>query len=106
MEGLNKLTARTLICDEEVEMDDAEAEEPEKRARDEDPFSITPWSGGKRPCAWGNIAPYGTEDIEDAQEQPDLAEYFGQWVIPEKQIILVCRAYASYLSAKAHANTK
>jgi len=37
---------------------------------------------------------------EDSDGQPDLDDYFSQWDISAKEQILMCRAYASYLSAK------
>ncbi|AXH76230.1 MAG: hypothetical protein [Cressdnaviricota sp.] len=54
-------------------------------------------SAGKRPRY--HMPPHNQED-EDILEQPDLAEYFAQWEISEKDQILMCRAYASYLAVK------
>lgn len=33
-------------------------------------------------------------------DQPDLEQYFSQWMMPDKDIIVMCRAYASYLARK------
>lgn len=52
--------------------------------------------GGKRPRY---MLPHNQEDVE-VMDQPDLAEYFAQWEISEKDQILMCRAYASYLAVK------
>lgn len=40
------------------------------------------------------------EDSDGPTTQPDLAAYFAQWDVPWKDIVLMCRAYASYLSAQ------
>ncbi len=101
MDSMLNMSQRDLVCDEEMDDD-----EPEVLTR-QDAFV-----GGKRPhlfepsqAAWD-----GEEDMVDGQdallEQPDLAEYFSQWVIPEKHVVKLCRSYASYLDAKSHAMSK
>ncbi len=106
MDSQFAMSQRDLICDEE--MDD----EPEVLTRQE------AFVGGKRPAReWNNYAPQGCgtswdqeeldqDERDAAMEQPDLHEYFSQWVIPDKQVILLCRSYASYLAAKGHARSK
>lgn len=32
--------------------------------------------------------------------QPDLEEYFSNWDIPPKDVVAICRAYASYVAAQ------
>lgn len=59
------------------------------------PFK-TPARGGKRPI----FSPV------DEDDQPDLEEYFSGWEIPTKDQILMCRAYASYLSVKQKPRTR
>jgi len=58
-------------------------------------------TAGKRPRTYREPSP---EEV--SQDQPDLTAYFSQWEIPDKHIILMCRSYASYLSAKAHCEPK
>jgi len=55
-------------------------------------------AAGKRPRHY-EMPPHNQED-DDCLDQPDLGEYFGQWDISEKDQILMCRAYASYLAVK------
>ncbi len=101
------MSQRDLVCDEE--MDDGEY--------DQQPWDGTPGGlsmetpkrlpGQKAPRAeWNQYAPQGSYEEEDTLEQPDLHEYFSQWEIPDKQVILLCRSYASYLAAKGHAKAK
>ncbi len=95
MDSFSNASQRDLVCDEE--MDD----EPEFLTRS------NAFVGGKRPVReWNQYAPQGSMSDEEVLEQPDLAEYFSQWVIPDKQVILLCRSYASYLAAKGHATSK
>jgi len=44
----------------------------------------------------GSVAP---------EEQPDLEAYFSQWHIAPKEVVLICRSYASYVAA-AQKSTK
>ncbi len=108
MDSFVGMSQRDLICDEEMDDDEVDVVEPLSRSV---AFS------GKRPATWNNYAPQGSgnswdqEELEQderdaAMEQPDLHEYFSQWVIPDKQVILLCRSYASYLAAKGHARVK
>ncbi len=62
--------------------------------------SVVPRKGLKRPM----LQPY--EDEEDSADQPDLHEYFGNWNMPAKDIILMCRSYASYVSQSSKSRTK
>lgn len=39
------------------------------------------------------------DDGSDSDLQPDLDEYFSQWDMPPKDIVAMCRAYASYIAA-------
>lgn len=39
-------------------------------------------------------------------EAPDLGEYFEQFDISDKDIILLCRGYASYLAARGKGQRK
>jgi len=32
--------------------------------------------------------------------QPDLEDYFSNWDIPPKDVVAICRAYASYVAAQ------
>lgn len=45
-------------------------------------------------------------DSDHLDDQPDLKNYFDKWDMPEKHQIIMCRAYASYLSAKQHGEKK
>lgn len=81
-----------VSSDEDVPQDD---EESPMRLPRPNPAAFAP-RGGKRPRM---MYPHNQED-EDVLDQPDLAEYFQEWEIPDKDVILMCRAYASYLSAK------
>jgi len=61
---------------------------------------------GKRPRSYEPTTPPSVEEDEDAYLSCDLGHYFSQFDIPDKHVILMCRSYASYLSAKAHAEKK
>jgi len=52
--------------------------------------------GGKRPRLFH----------DEPDETPDLGSYFEGWNMADKQQIVMCRAYASYLSAKKDAKKK
>lgn len=39
------------------------------------------------------------ENEDSSEGQPDLEDYFSQWDIPPRDIVGICRAYASYLAA-------
>nr|WAE42734.1 MAG: hypothetical protein [Cressdnaviricota sp.] len=56
-----------------------------------------PWRGEEDP-----------EEMEESDElgQPDLIAYFAQWDIPWKDAVLMCRAYASYLTAAHRTEVK
>jgi len=45
-------------------------------------------------------------DLVDDDDQPDLDEYFSNWNMGAKDIIIMCRSYASYLAAKNKSKTK
>ncbi len=100
MDSQQVMSQRDLICDEEL--DDGEDDVVEHLSRSM-AFS------GKRPYDWNQYSPQG-QDLEEeeamALDAPDLHDYFSQWIIPDKQVILLCRSYASYLAAKGHAQTK
>lgn len=62
-------------------------------------------TAGKRPRTFVPQTPPESDD-EEILDQPDLASYFSQWEISDKHVILLCRSYASYLSAKGHSGRK
>lgn len=63
--------------------------------------------GRKQPATKRPHFSHGADDEEDdSDDQPDLGDYFSQWDIPPKDIILMCRAYASYLSAQNREHPK
>jgi len=39
-------------------------------------------------------------DIAGDSDQPDLEEYFSNWDIPWKEVVLICRSYASYVASR------
>lgn len=39
------------------------------------------------------------QDENSGEGQPDLEDYFSQWDIPPRDIVGICRAYASYVAA-------
>jgi len=39
-------------------------------------------------------------DIDLTGDQPDLEEYFSNWDIPPKDVVLICRSYASYVASR------
>lgn len=45
------------------------------------------------------------EEAEEVPDEPDLADYFGQFQMTRKEVMEFCRAYASHL-AKQEAYTK
>ncbi len=98
---------RDLICDEE--MDEAEDFHIHPEDQESSLKRSHAFVGRKAPRSeWNQYAPQGisSEEDDEVAEQPDLAEYFSQWKIPEKDIILMCRSYASYISHKAKAQQK
>jgi len=48
----------------------------------------------------------GYDDEMDSEDQPDLEEYFSNWHISPKDVILICRSYASYVAASQKATKK
>lgn len=46
------------------------------------------------------------QDEVDYDDQPDLHEYFSNWDISPKDIILMCRSYASYIAVQAKVQEK
>lgn len=42
--------------------------------------------------------PYFEEEPDD--DQPDLHEYFSNWDMAPKDIVLMCRSYASYVATQ------
>lgn len=46
------------------------------------------------------------EDIYDEDEQPDLHEYFSNWSMEPKDIVLMCRSYASYVATQQKSQKK
>lgn len=95
---------RDLVCDEE--MDEAELQNEDDLLEDEPPKKLVR-TGCKAPRAsWNPYQPHQDEYDDVVGEQPDLADYFQQWSIPEKDIILMCRSYASYLQHKSKASPK
>lgn len=46
------------------------------------------------------------DESETDLGQPDLIAYFAQWDIPWKDCVLMCRAYASYLTAAHRTEVK
>ncbi len=105
MDAFHSGSQRDLVCDEE--MDDNEFGSPPRELQ-----RSSATVGRKAPRAeWNQYAPQGSFSDDDENddmvlEQPDLHVYFSQWEIPDKQVVLLCRSYASYLSAKGHAKAK
>lgn len=118
------MNSRDMICDEE--MDEAEQEhscevnqeeaqqrllslQADNMEEDDDPVaamlregSQAPWrdaslpTPGKKP-----FAAWQWEDQLEANEVPDLADYFSQFLgLQEVSQIAICRTYANYLAAK------
>jgi len=46
------------------------------------------------------------DDELDSEDQPDLEEYFGNWHINPKDVVVICRSYASYVANKSKATKK
>lgn len=61
-----------------------------------------PFFGQKKPFVFGGRMEFSDEE----DDEPDLGAYFAQWHLSDKQIIICCRSYASYLSAKKDAKKK
>jgi len=70
-------------------------------------------TAGKRPRSFVPVSPPSSSSQDEEQamwaasmDQPDLHSYFDQWEMEDKHKILLCRSYASYLSAKGHSGRK
>jgi len=72
-------------------------EVPKARKGMKRPFPDTYYARGQYDPEEGSVV---------AEEQPDLEAYFSQWHIDPKEIVLICRSYASYVSASQKATKK
>jgi len=72
-------------------------EVPKARKGMKRPFSDSYYARGQWDAEEGSVV---------ADEQPDLEAYFSQWHIDPKEIVLICRSYASYVAASQKATKK
>lgn len=88
--------------DEEVPeepFDEGDSLSPPRIIRRQNAFKA-PRKGIKRPYV--EPVRYPSDD----EDQPDLKEYFSQWDMKDRDIIIMCRSYASYLDRTSKANKK
>lgn len=86
-------------------------EEPDGLSESDTPFSLhsklpVPYhqTAVKRPQ--GFKRPYIEMVDSDDEEQPDLGVYFDKWNMSDRDIIVMCRSFASYLDRKGKAVKK
>jgi len=98
-----------LPQDDEHQVDDDVPDRPVK-------YEYRPGPNGKKvylephtPARKGLKRPFpsrGYDDEIDEEDQPDLEEYFSNWHISPKDVVLICRSYASYVSSAQKATKK
>jgi len=72
-------------------------EVPKARKGMKRPFPETYYARGQWDADEGSVVP---------EEQPDLEAYFGQWHIAPREVVLICRSYASYVASAQKATKK
>ncbi len=102
MEGDFPLTQRLDSSGDEIEdIDSGEFDSPPQTLHRQRAFKA-PRKGTKRPM----FVDMRYDSDDDEGDQPDLKEYFSNWNMKDRDIIVMCRAYASYLDRTSKANKK
>ncbi len=65
------------------------------------------WPGGLcSPIFLENRVGFEDESSGEAELSPDLKAYFQRWNMKDGDVVVLCRAYASYLDRSSKANNK